>query len=91
MCLVTLGIPECDTREIHQPTNGNHLNGNERVFKCLNCLVLHTSYKWEKKLVWPWHDHTNTAMVLCISWGYLTTPKIASENDKYMCAFTAKL
>ena len=52
MCLVTLDIPECDTRvlwEIHQPTNGNHLNGNEHVFKCLNCLVLQTSYKWEKK------------------------------------------
>ena len=42
-----------------------------------------------KKLVWPWHGQTNTAMVLCISEGYLTTPKIASENDKCMCAFTA--
>ena len=73
-------------------TYGNHLNGNERVFKFLNCLVLYTSYKQEKKkLVQPWHGQTNTAMVLCISWGYLTTPKIASENDKCMCAFTAKL
>ena len=29
--------------ELWQP-----LNGNEHV-KCLNCLVLHSSYKWEKK------------------------------------------
>ena len=54
--------------ELWQP-----LNGNEHVFKCLNCLVLHSSYKWEKKkLVRSWHGQTNTAMVLCISWGYLT-------------------
>ena len=53
-----------------------------------SCTVL-TSRR--KKLVWPWHSQTNTAMVLCISWGYLTTPKIVSENDKCTCAFTAKL
>ena len=57
MCLVTLNIPECDTQvlwEIHQHHYGNHLNGNERVFKCLNCLVLHSSYKQEEK---NWYGH----------------------------------
>ena len=63
MCLVTWDIPECDTQvlwEIHvkirkeTPTHGNHLNDNERVFKCLNCLVLHSSYKQEEK---KWYGH----------------------------------
>ena len=40
--------------------------GNERIFKCPH-------KNW-------WHGQTNTAMVLCISWGYLVTSTVASEN-----------